>query len=297
MAINKEAIIDAVFQGAGAPPPRTRSRRPCGPTTTPSRTIPTIRKRPRRCWRSRRLRPVDEGLGDAGGASLQPERPPHGRTDPGRLRRGRRRRRDRLLRVGRVSRPLQGVDRDGAVLLGWTGDNGDPDNFLACCSAATRSAAPTAPSGATRSSTKLVKKAKVTSDQAERTKLYEEAQVVFKRRRRGRRSTTRWSSCRCARKSRASSRARSATSPSTASTSPKSNRAGIAGGCRPRAPRPFPMLPGIILRTLSPGRLRPDPDLHRGHDRRLRLHPPAAGRSRAAAGGRARHVARAPRRD
>jgi ABC-type transport system substrate-binding protein len=22
-------------------------------------------------------------------------------------------------------------DRDGAVMLGWTGDNGDPDNFLA----------------------------------------------------------------------------------------------------------------------------------------------------------------------
>jgi dipeptide transport system substrate-binding protein len=30
------------------PSPRTRSRRPCGPTTTPSRTTPTIRKPPRK---------------------------------------------------------------------------------------------------------------------------------------------------------------------------------------------------------------------------------------------------------
>ena len=35
MAINKQAIVDAVFQGA-ATSPRTRSRRRCGPTTTPS---------------------------------------------------------------------------------------------------------------------------------------------------------------------------------------------------------------------------------------------------------------------
>jgi ABC-type oligopeptide transport system substrate-binding subunit len=48
-------------------------------------------------------------------------------------------------------------------MLGWTGDNGDPDNFLdTCCSAATPSAATTARSGATRSSTILIQKAKET---------------------------------------------------------------------------------------------------------------------------------------
>jgi dipeptide transport system substrate-binding protein len=52
MAINKQAIVDAVFQGAAASRPRTRSRRPCGPTTTRSSTTPTIRKPPRPCWRA-----------------------------------------------------------------------------------------------------------------------------------------------------------------------------------------------------------------------------------------------------
>lgn len=71
-------------------------------------------------------------------------------------------------------------DRDGAVLLGWTGDNGDPDNFLAVllgCDAV---------GGSNRAQwcyepfNDLIQKAKVVSDQDERTKLYEEAQVVFK---------------------------------------------------------------------------------------------------------------------
>ena len=71
-------------------------------------------------------------------------------------------------------------DRDGAVLLGWTGDNGDPDNFLAVllgCDAV---------GGANRAQwcykpfDDLIQKAKVVSDIGERTKLYEEAQVVFK---------------------------------------------------------------------------------------------------------------------
>ena len=32
---------------------------------------------------------------------------------------------------GEYLKQSSAVDRDGAVLLGWTGDNGDPDNFLA----------------------------------------------------------------------------------------------------------------------------------------------------------------------
>ena len=72
--------------------------------------------------------------------------------------------------------------RDGAVILGWTGDNGDPDNFMGVllgCAAATDG-------GSNRAQwcdadfDALIQKAKVTADQAERAKLYEEAQVIFK---------------------------------------------------------------------------------------------------------------------
>jgi dipeptide transport system substrate-binding protein len=67
------------------------------------------------------------------------------------------------------------------VLLGWTGDNGDPDNFLQVllgCAAAK--------DGTNRARwcnqkfEDLTLKAQQTADQAERTKLYEEAQLVFK---------------------------------------------------------------------------------------------------------------------
>ena len=66
------------------------------------------------------------------------------------------------------------------VLMGWTGDYGDPDNFLYVllgCDAA---------GGANRARfcdqpfNDLLVKAKRTPDVAKRTKLYEEAQVVFK---------------------------------------------------------------------------------------------------------------------
>jgi dipeptide transport system substrate-binding protein len=72
------------------------------------------------------------------------------------------------------------VNRDGAVLLGWTGDNGDPDNFLAVllgCDAV---------GGANRAQwcykpfEDLIQQAKVVSDNDKRTELYKQAQIVFK---------------------------------------------------------------------------------------------------------------------
>ncbi len=71
-------------------------------------------------------------------------------------------------------------DRDGAVLLGWTGDNGDPDNFLAVLLGCDGVGGSNRAQWCYQPFEDLIQKAKVTSDMAERTKLYEEAQVVFK---------------------------------------------------------------------------------------------------------------------
>ncbi|MFC0244548.1 ABC transporter substrate-binding protein [Falsochrobactrum ovis] len=71
-------------------------------------------------------------------------------------------------------------DRDGAVILGWTGDNGDPDNFLGvllgCAGVGNNNRA----QWCYEPFEELIQKAKITTDQAERVKLYEEAQVIFK---------------------------------------------------------------------------------------------------------------------
>ncbi len=70
---------------------------------------------------------------------------------------------------------------DGAVILGWTGDNGDPDNFMAvllgCDSVGTTN---NVSAWCYKPYDDLMKKAVQTSDQAERAKLYEQAQVIFK---------------------------------------------------------------------------------------------------------------------
>ena len=73
------------------------------------------------------------------------------------------------------------VDRDGAVLLGWTGDNGDPDNFLAVLLGCDGVGGSNRAQWCNEEFEDLIQKAKVVSDPAERTALYEEAQVVFKR--------------------------------------------------------------------------------------------------------------------
>lgn len=72
--------------------------------------------------------------------------------------------------------------REGAVILGWTGDNGDPDNFLSVL----LSCAGANDGGANRAFwcneefSGLLAKAKAATNHDERVKLYEEAQVIFK---------------------------------------------------------------------------------------------------------------------
>ncbi|WP_305849900.1 MULTISPECIES: ABC transporter substrate-binding protein [unclassified Stappia] len=72
------------------------------------------------------------------------------------------------------------LDRDGAILLGWTGDNGDPDNFLAVLLGCDSVGSANRAQWCDRTFDDLIQKAKVTADKEERTKLYEQAQVVFK---------------------------------------------------------------------------------------------------------------------
>ena len=71
-------------------------------------------------------------------------------------------------------------DRDGAVLLGWTGDNGDPDNFLAVLLGCDGVGGSNRAQWCHEPFEDLIQKAKVTSDVAERTSLYEQAQLVMK---------------------------------------------------------------------------------------------------------------------
>jgi len=67
-------------------------------------------------------------------------------------------------------------------MLGWTGDNGDPDNFLhtllGCDSA--KSGGSNVAKFCYKPFDDLVVKAKTVTNPAERTKLYEKAQVIFK---------------------------------------------------------------------------------------------------------------------
>ncbi len=67
-------------------------------------------------------------------------------------------------------------------MLGWTGDNGDPDNFLDTllgCDSAKNNGSNVA-KFCYKPYEDLVTKAKTVTSVAERTKLYEEAQVIFK---------------------------------------------------------------------------------------------------------------------
>jgi len=68
-----------------------------------------------------------------------------------------------------------------ACLLGWTGDNGDPDNFLDVLLTSHAAKIPVSNRAAWKNPEfdALVAKAKVTTDIEERTRLYKEAQEIF----------------------------------------------------------------------------------------------------------------------
>jgi dipeptide transport system substrate-binding protein len=66
------------------------------------------------------------------------------------------------------------------VLLGWTGDNGDPDNFMAVLLGCDGIGGANRAQWCHQPFEDLIQKAKQVADKDERTKLYEQAQVVFK---------------------------------------------------------------------------------------------------------------------
>jgi len=72
------------------------------------------------------------------------------------------------------------LDRDGALLLGWTGDNGDPDNFLAVLLGCAGVGNSNRAQWCYQPFEDLIQEAKRTTDVAARTALYEQAQVIFK---------------------------------------------------------------------------------------------------------------------
>ncbi|WP_427979760.1 ABC transporter substrate-binding protein [Agarivorans sp.] len=66
------------------------------------------------------------------------------------------------------------------VLLGWTGDNGDPDNFLSVLLSCDAVGGGNRAMWCYKPFNDVIMKAKQISNQADRTPLYEEAQLIFK---------------------------------------------------------------------------------------------------------------------
>lgn len=74
----------------------------------------------------------------------------------------------------------QDKNRDGAVILGWTGGIADPDNFLAAMLGCKAIGSGNRANWCNQDFEKLIQAAKLTTDQAKRSTLYEQAQAIFK---------------------------------------------------------------------------------------------------------------------
>ncbi|EGH69641.1 extracellular solute-binding protein, partial [Pseudomonas syringae pv. aceris str. M302273] len=69
---------------------------------------------------------------------------------------------------------------NGAMLIGWSGDNGDPDNWLGTLFGCDAVNGNNFAKWCDKPFDTLIHQAKQTSDQAERTKLYKQAQHLLK---------------------------------------------------------------------------------------------------------------------
>jgi dipeptide transport system substrate-binding protein len=76
-------------------------------------------------------------------------------------------------------RAKQGGEHD-AILYGWSGDNGDPDNWLGTLLGCDAVHGSNVAKWCDPAFNALIVKARSSADNAERTKLYEQAQVIFK---------------------------------------------------------------------------------------------------------------------
>ena len=180
MAINKQAIIDAVFQGAGK-----IAKNPIPPTIWSYNDA--VQDDPYDPAAAKKM------LAAAGVNNLQmklwamPVQRPYNPNA---------RRMAELIQAdwaaigvkaeivsyewGEYLKRSKDKNRDGAILLGWTGDNGDPDNFLAVLLGCDGVGGSNRANFCHEKFEALIQKAKRVSDPAERTRLYEQAQVVFK---------------------------------------------------------------------------------------------------------------------
>lgn len=180
MAINKEAILDAVFQGSGK-----IAKNPIPPTIWSYNDA--IEDDPYDPEAAKQML-ADAGVSDLSMKiwAMPVQRPynPNARRmaeliqeDFGKIGVG-----VEIVSYewGEYLKLSRELDRDGAILLGWTGDNGDPDNFLAVLLGCDGVENSNRAQWCYKPFDDVIQKAKVVSDIAERTALYEEAQVIFK---------------------------------------------------------------------------------------------------------------------
>jgi dipeptide transport system substrate-binding protein len=180
MAINKQAILDAVFQGAGQ-----AAKNPIPPTMWSYNDA--VQDDPYDPEAAKKML-EDAGVSDL---SMKIWAMPVQRPYNPNARRMAELMQEDFSKIGvdveivsyewgEYLEKSKAKDRDGAVLLGWTGDNGDPDNFLAVLLGCDGVGGSNRAQWCNEEFNDLIMKAK-SGTQEERAKLYEEAQVVFKR--------------------------------------------------------------------------------------------------------------------